>query len=73
MSREPYSGDWGRYGAEPPCEHLKRLAAFLQESQLAVWSEQGEQPRGWVNVFCRQCGRTYETQLDEHVHGVADE
>lgn len=54
---------WGKYGDEEPCVHLIALREFLQANCLAVYSEHGEQPSGWVNVFCDVCRRTYETTL----------
>lgn len=73
MAREPYTGGWGRFGREPPCEHLIALARHLVASGMAIWSEHGTRPQGWVNVHCATCRRTYETSLDEHIHGVGEE
>lgn len=57
--------EWGRYGNKPPCEHLIALRNFLAKTGLAIWSEHGEQPAGWVNVSCPHCHRTYETELHD--------
>lgn len=54
---------WGKYGGSGPCEHLIELRNTLARLRLAVWSEHGEDPAGWVNVNCEACGRTYETTL----------
>lgn len=59
----PVRDDWGRYGSEPPCEHLVALRAFLEASGLKVWAEHSEGPWGWCNVHCPHCHRTYETTL----------
>lgn len=56
---------WGYFGNRPPCAHLVALRAFLEASEMAVYSEHGEDPKGWVNVVCSQCARTYETTLCE--------
>lgn len=56
---------WGYFGEEPPCEHLLNLRAVLEQTGMEVWSEHGEQPSGWVNVYCGRCHRTYETVLRE--------
>ena len=56
--------DWGTYGDEPPCVHLRQLRALLEASGLSIYSEHGVEPQGWVNVHCPHCGRTYETTLN---------
>lgn len=58
------TGDtWGRWGTEPPCEHLLALRKFLTENDLHVWSEDGAEPDGWCNVGCQRCHRAYEVTL----------
>lgn len=64
---------WGRYGSEPPCEHLIELREFLENNQITVWSEHGEEPAGWVNLHCTRCGRTYETTLRPHESATGEE
>ena len=55
--------EWNHYGKEPPCEHLLTLHAFLESTNIGIWSEHDEQPAGWVNVQCFHCHRTYEVTL----------
>lgn len=62
--------NWGRYGDEPPCEHLRALREYLLSAGLRVWSEHGRTPWGWVNVSCESCCRTYETTLRERDDGT---
>lgn len=56
--------EWGRYGQEPPCEHLIKLRDTLRENGLRVWGELTT--GGWVNIHCQECGRTYEDVLDDN-------
>lgn len=63
----PVCDDWGRYGQEPPCEHLVALRNFLEASGLKVWAEHAESPWGWCNVHCSDCQRTYQTTLQPSV------
>lgn len=62
---ELHAKGWGRYGGEPPCTHLIMLVKRMRELGVAIWSEHGVQPDGWVNVSCEQCCRTYEVTLRE--------
>jgi len=59
---------WGKYGDEPPCEHLLSLREFLVASGLCVYSEHGE-PDHWVNVHCAKCHRTYEVSFRDDLQG----
>lgn len=56
---------WGDWGEESACEHLKALREFIVASGIGIWAEHSEQPRGWVNVYCEKCKRTYEVTLRE--------
>jgi len=58
-------GDWGYWGNDPPCEHIIALRNFLIESGLSVYGENTESPRGWVNVNCEKCQKTYEATLQK--------
>lgn len=53
---------WAMFGKKEPCDHLLALRAFMLEHGIEAWSEQGEEPWGWLNVSC-PCPRTYETTL----------
>lgn len=61
---------WGRWGSEPPCEHLLELRNQLIKLDIGIHGEHSEQPHGWVNVHCGACGRTYETTLRPNEQGV---
>jgi uncharacterized protein YbdZ (MbtH family) len=46
-----------------PCEHILELARIAKEMGISIWSEHGEQPAGWVNIFCEKCKGTCETAV----------
>jgi len=46
------------------CEHVLELEAIMRHSKIDIYSEHGEEPRGWVNVHCGECDRTYEIRLN---------
>ncbi len=54
---------WGMYGDKPPCTHLLQLRDAIRKLGIEIWSERGEDPQGWVNVWCGECHRTYQTTL----------
>lgn len=60
---------WGRWGKEPPCEHLLKLRDLLIEQGLTVWAKYAE-PNGWVKVHCKTCHKMYETTLQPDTNGV---
>jgi hypothetical protein len=45
------------------CEHVKKLEKFLGKESLDVYSEHGELPDGWVNVYCDRCETTFQVRL----------
>ena len=65
MSAEWTEEDWGRWDPDPPCAHLLALRNALASLQMAVWSEHGVEPSGWVNVRCTHCMKTYEICLHD--------
>lgn len=46
-----------------PCQHIIELSRIAREMGLSIWSEQGEEPAGWVNIHCRDCDGTCETDI----------
>lgn len=59
---------WGKWGNEPPCEHLVALRNLLFLTGMCVYSEHGE-PDLWVNVSCEKCHRTYEVSFRDDLQG----
>jgi len=56
---------WGQWGDESACEHLLALREYLLANELSVSGEGTQNPRGWVNVHCARCNRTYEVTLQK--------
>lgn len=46
------------------CEHVLALRAYLRENGIRVYSEDGEEPAGWVNIHCTKCNVIYEDTLN---------
>jgi hypothetical protein len=64
LTLEPPADGWGKYGDQPPCEHLLALRRFLEENQMEVIGDDTFDPYGWVNVTCNKCSRCYEVTLN---------
>lgn len=45
------------------CKHIEEVRQQLQARGIKVWSEHGEDPADWVNVWCPECETTYGTVL----------
>lgn len=54
---------WGEFNGESPCPCLTGLRKYIEDNNLSVYSEHGEEPSGWVNVHCPNHWRTYEVTL----------
>lgn len=65
------SDRWGYSGDDPPCKHLLALRALLAEQKITIYSEHGEQPAGWVNIYCKQCGLIREDVLHDNYKPLA--
>jgi len=49
------------------CEHVVKLEQYMRDNGIDVYSEHGEEPRGWVNVTCETCKSTFEIRLNTRV------
>jgi hypothetical protein len=58
--------------AKSVCEHVTGLRAEMRARGIEIWSEHGEQPHGWVNVFCGICKRTFEVTMRPKHNSVAE-
>lgn len=61
MAGIPVDPEWGRWGKEAPCQHMRDLLETLESNGLRIWSEHSD--TGWVNVHCAHCRRTYQVML----------
>ena len=46
-----------------PCIHILEVRDYCKRLGITIWSEHGEDPAGWVNIYCQTCHRTLESAL----------
>ena len=42
------------------CKHVGAVVRSAKRQGVEIWSEDGNEPDGWVNIRCRRCMRIWQ-------------